>query len=149
VKPTPFFIKARDAMAEGKVPIQYRLTLLVLASYADTANPKEGKEDGENIFASVATIAKKTGLSRRRVQEHLHELRARDILVVTHRGGGKAGTNHYKMELAPIRTWASYILQPRAVYRAEVVSAGTRPSSATRTTGRPGNQVDRHRRRTE
>jgi hypothetical protein len=83
-----------------------RLLLLALADYAD--------DDGNNIYPSIATLAKKCCMSARNVNHTLVTLQASGELVIK-KNDGPRGTNRYLLCLpcAPLKD-ASPLTQPSA-----------------------------------
>jgi hypothetical protein len=67
---------------------------LVALKLADCANDR-----GESIYPSIATIVRDTELSRHAVTETLSAFRRDGLLVVTRRGGPRAGPTCYRMHL--------------------------------------------------
>ncbi|MBK8161807.1 MAG: helix-turn-helix domain-containing protein [Gammaproteobacteria bacterium] len=68
------------------------LTMLKLADYADDA--------GENVFPSVATIAKYVRSTKRQVQRIMHGLIADNwIEVVAHANGGRGRAREYRLRI--------------------------------------------------
>lgn len=68
-------IKLMSQVWESDLPSEQKYTLLALADYAN--------DDGENVYPSVGTLARKTSLSPRTVQRHLRALEA-DGLIEAH-----------------------------------------------------------------
>ena len=74
---------------------------LVAARLADRAN----KDTGADIYLSVPTIARDTGLSQRQVKRHLQRLLALGVLVVVKRSAQHSAT-HYAMPLDRLQALA-------------------------------------------
>lgn len=60
--------------------------------------------DGRNIFPSVSTIARRTGLTRRAVQKLLRELEAMGIIAsVGSQGGGRGHSTRYEINMRKLQ----------------------------------------------
>ena len=76
---------------ERRVSGSSAMVLLVLADYA--------RDDGTRCYPCVATLAYKTGLTRRPVQVILAKLREKGVLVVVKQGRGRGRTTVYRINL--------------------------------------------------
>lgn len=73
-----------------------KLVLLALADW--------GGDDGDRIWPSVATVAKKTNMSERQVQRILSRFCDEGILTITaNEAGGRNNTRHYRMNIASLK----------------------------------------------
>lgn len=70
----------------------------ILLYYAD-----RGSDEGENIWPSVATVAKKTGYSERTVQRVTNAMLREGLLIPD--GKGPKGTNRYKIALSTVQNY--------------------------------------------
>jgi Helix-turn-helix domain len=68
--------------------------LIVLLAMADFAH-----DDGAGIFASIQTLARKSRLRERQVQNVIRELRAAGEIELVDLGGGRHQTNTYRINL--------------------------------------------------
>lgn len=81
---------------ESWLPPALRHTASVLADFAD--------RDGGRIWPSVATVAARTGKSKRQIIYDLRKLEALGVLVVERRsvGGARAATQRYRLNLGAL-----------------------------------------------
>jgi biotin operon repressor len=74
---------------ECDLPTTEKFVLLTMADYAS--------DSGESIFPSVETLARKTSLSDRSVQNSIQSLISKGYLTLSSKGGGRNHTNRYKI----------------------------------------------------
>lgn len=112
---------------------------LVAARLADRAN----KDTGADIYLSIPTIARDTGLSQRQVKRHLQTLLALGVLVVVKRSAQHSAT-HYAMPLERLQALArgdaddtsEESSSDAGVTPGNAQGCHTRPSGVTFTTSR-------------
>lgn len=97
--------KLLGMVLEADLPRARKYVLLALADHA--------KEDGSDVYPSVARIEWMTGYGERQVRTLMDELERDGILVLVRQGGyGPQDTNEYRIEagklkaLRPFREWA-------------------------------------------
>ncbi len=88
-------VKVSGAVWDAPLPQGLKLMMLALADHAD--------HDGENIFPSVGTLARKTGYSERQVQRLLKELW--NLGLTDKVGQSKYGTNVLRINLAKLAAY--------------------------------------------
>ena len=85
-------IKLMSLVWDSELPTDEKFVALALADFAD--------DDGNRIYPSVSTIARKVGKSERQVQRTLSKLkRSRLLTPVSGEAGGRGNTVHYHMDV--------------------------------------------------
>jgi hypothetical protein len=80
---------------ESALPRSEKYVLIALADHA--------KEDGADVYPSLARIEWKTGYSETQVRDIMRSLKNKKILLLVHRGGnGDGDTNKYRIDLKAI-----------------------------------------------
>ena len=82
-------IKLMSKVFDSDLPTTEKFVLLAMADYAS--------ESGESIFPSIATLAQKTSLSDRSVQNAIQSLIEKGYLELACKGGGRKNTNRYRI----------------------------------------------------
>src|ERR1700679_70673 len=82
-------VRLMAAVFEINLPPAKKIVLLAMADHA--------QDDGTGCYPSIATLAKKTSMSRRGVQTVMRELEAAHYIASMKKGGGRALTTNYEI----------------------------------------------------
>lgn len=107
--------KLTGAVWELDLPRPEKYVLLALADH--------GKEDGSDVYPSLARIEWKTGYSRTQVRDIMRQLREKGILKLVRKGGnGRGDCDQYRMEVCKAPSLADFKIWNKGTETAPIAS---------------------------